>query len=156
MLTHKTINSLTCCLKQLNHFYHKRHECSQPTGTVFSNAPHRSAEMADPQFKSQVWLDNLCQDSGLLNPCFDVNSSSRQGDSSYSHHTEHKTGSFPNISLGLQSPNIGVGAQSTLDGKAFLPENRKYMYEKLTKSPNFTRHLPEKYFSRFFWVTKIP
>jgi len=26
----------------------------------------------------------------------------------------------------------------------------KYMYEKLTKCPNFTRYLPEKYFSRIW------
>ena len=31
--------------------------------------------------------------------------------------------------------HIGVGAQSTLGAKTFLPEN---MYEKLTKFPNFT------------------
>jgi len=36
---------------------------------------------------------------------------------------------------------IGVGAQSTLGGKTFLPEN---MHEKLTKCPNFTQFLPEK------------
>jgi len=41
---------------------------------------------------------------------------------------------------------IGIGAQSTLGGKTFLPEN---MHEKLTKCPNFTRDLPEK-------LTKFP
>jgi len=37
---------------------------------------------------------------------------------------------------------IGVGAQLTLGGKTFLPEN---MYEKLPKCPNFTWILPENY-----------
>jgi len=53
-----------------------------------------------------------------------------------------------------------VGAQSNLTGdKTFLAE---IMYEKLTKCPNFTRHLsgkcpnftlslPEKYFPGFFF-----
>jgi len=39
----------------------------------------------------------------------------------------------------------GVGAQSTLGvGKDIFA--RKYMYEKLTKCPNFTWQLPKKYF----------
>jgi len=42
--------------------------------------------------------------------------------------------------IGHKAP-IGVGAQSTLGGKTFLPEN---MHEKLTKCPNFTQFLPEK------------
>ena len=43
---------------------------------------------------------------------------------------------------------IGVGAQSTLGGKTFLPENNAC---KINKMPEFTRFLPEKYFSRFFF-----
>jgi len=47
----------------------------------------------------------------------------------------------------------GVGAQSTLGvGQDIL--SRKYMYEKLTKCPNFT-YLPEKYFSKF-WGSNAP
>jgi len=53
-----------------------------------------------------------------------------------------------------------VGGQSNLGGKTFLAE---IMYEKLTKCPNFTRHLSGKYpnftlclpekniFRDFFW-----
>ena len=42
--------------------------------------------------------------------------------------------------------------QSTLRQDIFA---RKYMYEKLTKYPNFTWYLAERYFSRI-WGSKIP
>jgi len=46
-------------------------------------------------------------------------------------------------SVGCMWPSIGAAAESTLGGgqDTFA---QKYMYEKLTKCPNFTRKLPEK------------
>jgi len=41
-------------------------------------------------------------------------------------------------------------------GKTFLPENRAYMYEKLTKCPNFTWYLSEKYFPDFLGARALP
>ena len=41
----------------------------------------------------------------------------------------------------LQIANTGIGTQSTLEVRHFCP---KYMYEKLTKYPNFTWLFPEK------------
>jgi len=44
--------------------------------------------------------------------------------------------------------HISVEAQSTLGGQDIF--TRKYMHEKLTKCPNFTWFLPEKYFFSIF------
>jgi len=58
------------------------------------------------------------------------------------------------------SRSIGVGAQSTLGGNTFLPEN---VHENLTKCLNFTWDLPEKLtkFPNFTWympekINKVP